>query len=62
VELLKKMGTELPNIALPKHFLVIREMPMMGTGKIDFRSVSKIVQDIINDPEFNKQPAKPEMV
>lgn len=47
-EILKKMGEELPNIALPKHFVVIRELPMMGTGKIDFRSVSKIVQEIFD--------------
>jgi len=47
-DILKKMGSELPNIALPKHFLVIEELPMMGTGKIDFRSVTKIVQDILN--------------
>lgn len=52
VEILKKMGTELPNIALPKHFIVIEELPMMGTGKIDFRSVTKIVQERISDPEF----------
>ena len=50
-EMLKKMGNELPNIALPKHFIVIKELPMMGTGKIDFRSVTKIVQDIINNSE-----------
>jgi acyl-[acyl-carrier-protein]-phospholipid O-acyltransferase / long-chain-fatty-acid--[acyl-carrier-protein] ligase len=50
-EMLKKMGSELPNIALPKHFIVIEELPMMGTGKIDFRSVTKIVQEIINNSE-----------
>ena len=50
-EMLKKMGNELPNIALPKHFIVIKELPMMGTGKIDFRSVTKIVQEILNDAE-----------
>jgi len=50
-EILKKMGEELPNIALPKHFIVIKELPMMGTGKIDFRSVTRIVQEIINDSE-----------
>jgi acyl-[acyl-carrier-protein]-phospholipid O-acyltransferase/long-chain-fatty-acid--[acyl-carrier-protein] ligase len=55
-EILKKMGTELPNIALPKHFIVIRELPMMGTGKIDFRSVTKIVQDIVNTSEPGKIP------
>jgi acyl-[acyl-carrier-protein]-phospholipid O-acyltransferase / long-chain-fatty-acid--[acyl-carrier-protein] ligase len=47
-EILKKMGTELPNIALPKQFIIIRELPMMSTGKIDFRTVTKIVQEIIN--------------
>ena len=48
-EILKKMGDELPNIALPKQFIVIKELPMMGTGKIDFRSVTKIVQELINN-------------
>ncbi|GAB1373584.1 hypothetical protein MASR1M46_04650 [Bacteroidales bacterium] len=46
-EILKKMGEE-PQNCLPKHFVVIRELPMMGTGKIDFRSVSKIVQEIFD--------------
>ena len=46
-EILKKMGDELPNIALPKQFIVIQDLPMMGTGKIDFRSVTKIVQEIM---------------
>ena len=53
-EMLKKMGNELPNIALPKHFIVIKELPMMGTGKIDFRSVTKIVQEIINNSESDQ--------
>jgi acyl-[acyl-carrier-protein]-phospholipid O-acyltransferase/long-chain-fatty-acid--[acyl-carrier-protein] ligase len=48
-EILKKMGDELPNIALPKQFVVIKDLPMMSTGKIDFRSVTKIVQEIINN-------------
>jgi len=51
-EILKKMGDELPNIALPKQFIIIKELPMMSTGKIDFRSVTRIVQEIINDSEF----------
>jgi len=50
-EILRKMGDELPNIALPKHFIVIREFPMMSSGKIDFRSVTKIVQEILTNPE-----------
>lgn len=49
-DLLKKMGSELPNIALPRHFIVMRDLPMMSSGKIDFRSVTKIVQDLLNNP------------
>jgi acyl-[acyl-carrier-protein]-phospholipid O-acyltransferase/long-chain-fatty-acid--[acyl-carrier-protein] ligase len=46
------MGTELPNIALPKQFIVIEELPMMGTGKIDFRRVTKIVQDKLDEADL----------
>ncbi|MEN8117994.1 MAG: AMP-binding protein [Bacteroidota bacterium] len=46
--ILKKMSNELPNIALPKQFLVVEELPMMGTGKIDFRSVTRIVEEKLN--------------
>jgi acyl-[acyl-carrier-protein]-phospholipid O-acyltransferase/long-chain-fatty-acid--[acyl-carrier-protein] ligase len=52
-EILKMMGTELPNIALPKQFVIIRELPMMSTGKIDFRTVTRIVQEIINGSGSN---------
>jgi len=47
-EMLKKMGSELPNIALPKDFIVIRDLPMMSSGKIDFRTVTRIVQEILS--------------
>jgi acyl-[acyl-carrier-protein]-phospholipid O-acyltransferase/long-chain-fatty-acid--[acyl-carrier-protein] ligase len=47
-EILRKMMTELPIIALPRQFIVINELPMMSTGKIDFRSVTRMVQDILN--------------
>jgi acyl-[acyl-carrier-protein]-phospholipid O-acyltransferase/long-chain-fatty-acid--[acyl-carrier-protein] ligase len=43
VEILRKLMNELPLIALPREFIVIKELPMMGTGKIDFRSVTKMV-------------------
>jgi acyl-[acyl-carrier-protein]-phospholipid O-acyltransferase/long-chain-fatty-acid--[acyl-carrier-protein] ligase len=45
---LKKMASDLPKIALPKIFTVIEEFPKMGSGKIDFRSVTNIVRDILN--------------
>jgi acyl-[acyl-carrier-protein]-phospholipid O-acyltransferase / long-chain-fatty-acid--[acyl-carrier-protein] ligase len=47
--ILRLMLNELPVIALPREFIVIKELPMMGTGKIDFRSVTKLVLEIINN-------------
>jgi len=47
-EILRKMMNELPIIALPRQFIVIKELPMMSTGKIDFRSVTRLVQEIMS--------------
>ncbi len=44
---LKKMSEKLPNIALPKQFVVIEKLPQMGSGKIDFRSVTNMVRDLV---------------
>jgi len=46
VAILRKMGKELPNISLPRQFFVIPELPMMGTGKIDFRTVTDMVEEM----------------
>ncbi|MCX6333758.1 MAG: AMP-binding protein [Bacteroidia bacterium] len=46
--ILRMMLNELPIIALPREFIVINELPMMSTGKIDFRSVTRMVQDIVS--------------
>ncbi len=46
-EILRKMMEDLPIIALPRQFIVINELPMMGTGKIDFRTVTKMVEEIM---------------
>jgi acyl-[acyl-carrier-protein]-phospholipid O-acyltransferase / long-chain-fatty-acid--[acyl-carrier-protein] ligase len=54
-EILKKMGAELPNIALPKQFIVIKDLPMMSTGKIDFRSVARLVQEIMEGMDQNNK-------
>ena len=48
-EILRKMMNDLPVIALPRQFMVIKELPMMATGKIDFRTVTRMVQEIIKD-------------
>jgi len=53
VAILRKMGKVLPNIALPRQFFVIEELPMMGTGKIDFRSVTELVNDMVDNPDAN---------
>ncbi|MEN8203431.1 MAG: AMP-binding protein [Bacteroidota bacterium] len=47
VAMLRKMGKDLPNISLPRQFFVIEELPMMGTGKIDFRTVTAMVNDMV---------------
>lgn len=44
-EITKKIAKELPNIALPKHFIVIEDLPKMGSGKIDFRKTTEMVQE-----------------
>ena len=48
-EVLRKMMVDLTSLALPRQFVVIRDLPMMGTGKIDFRTVTKMVQEIMNE-------------
>jgi acyl-[acyl-carrier-protein]-phospholipid O-acyltransferase/long-chain-fatty-acid--[acyl-carrier-protein] ligase len=53
VAILRKMSQELPNIALPRQFYLIEELPMMGTGKIDFRSVTELVNDMVDNPDAN---------
>lgn len=45
MEILRKMINDLPSIALPREFIVLESIPMMGTGKVDFRSVTKIVTE-----------------
>lgn len=47
-KILKMMSEYLPNIALPKQFIVIEDLPKMGSGKIDFRRVTEIVQRKLN--------------
>ncbi|MBI4844017.1 MAG: AMP-binding protein [Nitrospirae bacterium] len=44
---LEKMSAELPNIALPKKFVVIEPLPKLGSGKIDFRSVEKSAAEMV---------------
>jgi acyl-[acyl-carrier-protein]-phospholipid O-acyltransferase/long-chain-fatty-acid--[acyl-carrier-protein] ligase len=45
--LLKEMAEQLPKIALPSRFVVIPEMPKLGSGKIDFRTITEMVRDLV---------------
>ncbi len=42
---LKQMARQLPAIALPKIFLVWETLPKMGSGKIDFRTISEMARE-----------------
>lgn len=46
-EILKKLAKKLPSIAIPKKFIVIKDFPKMGSGKIDFRHITEQVRDQI---------------
>lgn len=41
---LKQMAQQLPQIALPKIFLVWEVLPKMGSGKVDFRTISEMAR------------------
>ncbi len=47
-KMLKQMAAHLPNIALPKQIVVIEELPKMGSGKIDFRTTTEMVHDLLS--------------
>ncbi len=46
-ELMRKLSAELPPIAIPKKFVRLEEFPKMGSGKIDFRTTTAMVQEIL---------------
>lgn len=48
-EILKQMAKQLPNIAIPKQFVMIEEFPKMGSGKIDFRTLTEMVRDMLEN-------------
>ncbi|MCU0275611.1 MAG: AMP-binding protein [Acidobacteria bacterium] len=43
-KILRALADELPSIALPKQFVVLDEFPKMGSGKIDFRTITEMVR------------------
>ena len=53
-----QLKLELPAIALPKRFYVLEEMPLSGTGKIDFREVKNICGRLRLEQKENKEDLK----
>jgi len=47
-KVLKELKKELPAIAIPKQFYVIDNIPMMASGKVNFREVEKICRERAN--------------
>lgn len=44
-KVLKQLKKELPAIAVPRQFYVIEDIPMMASGKVNFREVERICRD-----------------
>ncbi len=47
-----QLAGQLPNIAVPRDFVVIPELPTMGSGKIDFRRTTELVRELV-DPRLS---------
>jgi acyl-[acyl-carrier-protein]-phospholipid O-acyltransferase / long-chain-fatty-acid--[acyl-carrier-protein] ligase len=47
-EVVRQMSGELAAIALPKQFVVIPELPKMPSGKIDYRSLTETVRELVH--------------
>ncbi|MGI9250593.1 MAG: AMP-binding protein [Pseudohongiellaceae bacterium] len=45
-EVNKKLADLLPNLALPKKYVIVAEFPRMGSGKTDFRTLTAIVREM----------------
>ena len=47
--LLAQMAESLPRIAIPKQFVVLPDLPKMSSGKLDFRRITEIVRDLVQE-------------
>ncbi len=43
--MINKMSKLLPSIAIPNQFIVFDELPKMGSGKLDFRTITDMVKE-----------------
>ena len=45
--ILAQMAEVLPRISLPREFVVLPELPKMSSGKLDFRTITDMVRDVV---------------
>jgi len=45
--IMKRLAEKLTPIELPSRFVVVPEMPKMGSGKLDFRRITEMVRDLV---------------
>lgn len=45
----KHMKKELPSLMVPKAYYVLEELPLMSSGKVDFRKVEEIIRKLHNE-------------
>jgi len=43
-DMLRRMGGELPKIAVPQQVVIVPELPRMPSGKLDYRSLTDTVR------------------
>ena len=46
-EMISLLAKKLPPVAVPRQFVVLEELPKMGSGKVDFRTATVMVQDML---------------
>jgi acyl-[acyl-carrier-protein]-phospholipid O-acyltransferase/long-chain-fatty-acid--[acyl-carrier-protein] ligase len=46
-EIIAALTRKLPPVSVPRKFIVLEELPKMGSGKVDFRTTTLIVQELI---------------
>jgi acyl-[acyl-carrier-protein]-phospholipid O-acyltransferase/long-chain-fatty-acid--[acyl-carrier-protein] ligase len=46
-EIIAALTAKLPPVSVPRKFIVLEELPKMGSGKVDFRTTTLMVQELI---------------
>lgn len=47
-ELMSQLADKLPALSLPRHIVKLEELPKMGSGKVDFRTTTQLVVEMLN--------------